>query len=219
MNTFNIQNITLGGDDLFFILGPCAIESEEFTWQMARDIKVIADKLNVPFFFKASYDKANRTAANSYRGPGPKEGCALLGAIGKELGVPVTTDIHTPEDAEIAAEHIDFLQIPAFLCRQTDLLEAAAKTGRGVNEVVNRREIVKEAAAEFFFLQEFVENNKHDARDCCEGEGAEGENGESSMGFAPCLGAFNMLGLQAHHPRNERDNLKHDNHGSGEESK
>ena len=133
MNSFQIQNITLGGDDLFFILGPCAIESEEFTWQMARDIKEIADRLGIPFFFKASYDKANRTAANSYRGPGAKEGCALLGAIGKELGIPVTTDIHTPADAEIAAEYVDFLQIPAFLCRQTDLLEAAAKTGRGIN--------------------------------------------------------------------------------------
>lgn len=133
MNTFQLQNVTLGGDELFFILGPCAIESEEFTWQMARDIKKIADRLSIPFFFKASFDKANRTSADSFRGPGPKEGCALLGAIGKELGVPVTTDIHSPEHAEIAAEHIDFLQIPAFLCRQTDLLEAAAKTGRGVN--------------------------------------------------------------------------------------
>ena len=133
MNTFNIQNVTLGGEDLFFILGPCAIETEEFTWQMARDIKVIADRLGVPFFFKASYDKANRTSADSFRGPGVKEGCALLGAIGKELNIPVTTDIHTPEQAEVAAEHVDFLQIPAFLCRQTDLLEAAAKTGRGVN--------------------------------------------------------------------------------------
>ncbi|MBK1834109.1 3-deoxy-8-phosphooctulonate synthase [Roseibacillus ishigakijimensis] len=133
MNTFQIQDITLGGGELFFILGPCAIESEDFTWQMARDIQAIAQKLAVPFVFKASYDKANRTSADSYRGPGAKAGCALLGAIGKELGVPVTTDIHTPEDAEIAAEHIDFLQIPAFLCRQTDLLEAAAKTGRAVN--------------------------------------------------------------------------------------
>lgn len=133
MNSFKIQNVTLGGDDLFFILGPCAIESEDFTWQMAHQIKAISDRLNLPFFFKASYDKANRTAADSYRGPGVKEGCALLGQIGKELGVPVTTDVHTPEDAEIAAEHIDFLQIPAFLCRQTDLLEAAAKTGRAIN--------------------------------------------------------------------------------------
>ncbi|MDP0490384.1 MAG: 3-deoxy-8-phosphooctulonate synthase [Verrucomicrobiota bacterium JB023] len=133
MNTFKIQNVTVGEGGLFFILGPCAIESDEFTWGMARDIKAIADRLDIDFIFKASFDKANRTSVSSYRGPGPREGCELLGAIGKELGVPVTTDIHTAEQAELAAEHIDFLQIPAFLCRQTDLLEAAAKTGRAVN--------------------------------------------------------------------------------------
>lgn len=130
---FNLKNVTIGGEDLFFILGPCAIESAEFTWHMARKIHEIAQELGVPYIFKASYDKANRTSGSSYRGPGVEEGCALLGEIGRELGVPVTTDIHTPEQAEIAAEHIDLLQIPAFLCRQTDLLKACAETGKAVN--------------------------------------------------------------------------------------
>lgn len=130
---FILKNVTLGGDDLFFILGPCAIESEDFTWHMAREIHKIVQELGIQFIFKASFDKANRTSVSSYRGPGPEEGCALLGAIGQELGVPVTTDIHTPEQAAFAAEHIDLLQIPAFLCRQTDLLKACAETGKAVN--------------------------------------------------------------------------------------
>jgi 2-dehydro-3-deoxyphosphooctonate aldolase (KDO 8-P synthase) len=100
---------------------------------MARSLKEICDRLDAPFFFKASYDKANRTAVDSYRGPGVAEGCRILAEIGKDLGVPVTTDIHTEQEAALAAEHIDLLQVPAFLCRQTDLLEACAKTGRPVN--------------------------------------------------------------------------------------
>lgn len=117
----------------FYILGPCGLESEEFAWDMARSIKEIADRLGIQWYFKASYDKANRTSGDAFRGPGVKEGTRILGEISKELGVPVTTDIHTPQDAAIAAETIDLLQIPAFLCRQTDLLEACAKTGRTVN--------------------------------------------------------------------------------------
>lgn len=130
---FHIGSVPVGGPAPFFILGPCALESEAFVWEMARSIHEIAIRTGIPFIFKASYDKANRTSVDSYRGPGVAEGCRILGEIGRELGVPVTTDIHTAEDAAIAAEHIDLLQIPAFLCRQTDLLEAAAKTGRAVN--------------------------------------------------------------------------------------
>ncbi len=100
---------------------------------MARAIKKICDKLTVPFFFKASYDKANRTSVKSFRGPGGQEGCRVLGEIGAALGVPVTTDVHTEAQAAFAAEHIDLLQVPAFLCRQSDLLEACAMTGRPVN--------------------------------------------------------------------------------------
>ncbi|XHR27722.1 MAG: 3-deoxy-8-phosphooctulonate synthase [Chthoniobacteraceae bacterium] len=128
-----IGNVTLGGKRPLFILGPCVIESEKFVWRMARKLKEICGEAGAQFVFKASYDKANRTSVDSFRGIPAREGCQLLATIGKELGVPVTTDIHTPEQAEIAAEYIDILQIPAFLCRQTDLIQAAAETGRVVN--------------------------------------------------------------------------------------
>ncbi len=130
---FTFHNITVGAGQPFFILGPCALESEAFAWKMARALKEITNRTGSPFVFKASFDKANRTSVSSFRGPGPKEGCRILSEISKELNVPVTTDIHTAGQAEIAGEYIDILQIPAFLCRQTDLLEAAAKTGRVIN--------------------------------------------------------------------------------------
>ena len=130
---FNIGNVPVGGPVPFFILGPCALESEPFAWEMARALKEIAGRTGIHFLFKASFDKANRTAVDSFRGPGVREGCRILGEIARELEIPVTTDIHSAEQADIAAEHIDLLQIPSFLCRQTDLLEAAAKTGRAVN--------------------------------------------------------------------------------------
>jgi 2-dehydro-3-deoxyphosphooctonate aldolase (KDO 8-P synthase) len=128
-----IRSVTIGGRQPAFILGPCVIESEKFVWRMARRIAEICRAESVPFIFKASYDKANRTSIRSYRGMGVREGCEILAAIGKELKVPVTTDVHSPAEAEIAGETIDVLQIPAFLCRQTDLLRAAAETGRVVN--------------------------------------------------------------------------------------
>jgi len=116
-----------------FVLGPCVIESEQFTHDLAADLQQMTTEAGARFVFKASYDKANRTSLKSFRGLGCREGARLLGAIGRELGVPVTTDVHSPEEAEMAAEHIDILQIPAFLCRQTDLIVAAARTGRVVN--------------------------------------------------------------------------------------
>ena len=125
--------MTLDGVAPVFILGPCVIESEDFTWELARNLKQIAEAGGYRFVFKASYDKANRTSIKSFRGPGLEEGCKLLGAIGKELGVPVTTDVHSPSDAEFAAGHVDLVQIPAFLCRQTDLIVAAANCGVPVN--------------------------------------------------------------------------------------
>lgn len=128
-----IGNVRVDGVQPFFILGPCVIESEEFVWDMARRIQAIAAPLGLRWLFKASYDKANRSAISSYRGMDCATGCRILGDIGEELGVPVTTDVHTAEEAEIAAEHIDLLQIPAFLCRQTDLIVAAGQTGRAVN--------------------------------------------------------------------------------------
>jgi 2-dehydro-3-deoxyphosphooctonate aldolase (KDO 8-P synthase) len=128
-----IRSVTIGGKQPAFILGPCVIESEKFVWRMARRIAEICRAASVPFIFKASYDKANRTSIRSYRGIGVREGCEILAAIGAELKIPVTTDVHSPAEAEIAGQTIDVLQIPAFLCRQTDLLRAAAETGRVVN--------------------------------------------------------------------------------------
>src|SRR6476619_2595824 len=125
-----IASVTLGGREPVFILGPCVIESEKFVRRMAKRIAGICDAESVQFIFKASYDKANRTSVRSFRGIGAKEGCELLASIGHELKVPVTTDVHSPAEAEIAGAWIDMLQIPAFLCRQTDLLRAAAETGR-----------------------------------------------------------------------------------------
>jgi 2-dehydro-3-deoxyphosphooctonate aldolase (KDO 8-P synthase) len=116
-----------------FILGPCVIESEKFVWRMAQKIAEICAAEDIDFIFKASYDKANRTSVRSFRGVGVREGCEILSAIGRDLQIPVTTDVHLPAEAEIAGEKIDMLQITAFLCRQTDLLHAAAKTNRAIN--------------------------------------------------------------------------------------
>ncbi len=109
------------------------IESPAFLHEVGPRVRAIADSAGVDFVFKASYDKANRSSGKSFRGVGCEEGCRLLAEVGAAIGAPVTTDIHTAEEASIAAEFVDVLQIPAFLCRQTDLIEAAAKTGRVVN--------------------------------------------------------------------------------------
>src|SRR5438309_5036690 len=128
-----IRSVTIGGRDPAFILGPCVIESEKFVRRMAQKIAKICVAEKVPFIFKASYDKANRTSVKSFRGIDAHTGCEILASIGRELKIPVTTDVHSPAEAEIAGEFIDLLQIPAFLCRQTDLLRAAAETGRAIN--------------------------------------------------------------------------------------
>jgi 2-dehydro-3-deoxyphosphooctonate aldolase (KDO 8-P synthase) len=128
-----IGQVAIGGTRPVFILGPCVIESEKFVWRMARRIAGICRAEKVDFIFKASYDKANRTSVRSFRGIAAERGCEILGQIGQELGVPVTTDVHSAKEAQIAGAKIDLLQIPAFLCRQTDLLKAAAATGRAVN--------------------------------------------------------------------------------------
>lgn len=116
-----------------FILGPCVIESEEMVREIAEKLAEYASLEGFPLVFKASYDKANRTSSESFRGPGCAEGCRLLGEVGREFGIPVTTDVHTVEEIKIAADHVDLIQIPAFLCRQTDLIRAAAESGRPVN--------------------------------------------------------------------------------------
>ena len=122
-----------GGAPLLLIAGPCVIESEDLALELARSVKAIADRVGVAYLFKASYDKANRTSIRSFRGPGLREGLRVLARVRDEVGVPILTDIHEPSHAEEAAEVADVLQIPAFLCRQTDLIVAAAKTGRAVN--------------------------------------------------------------------------------------
>lgn len=128
-----IGNVTIGGKRPAFILGPCVIESEKFVRRIAKKIAQACASENVDFIFKASYDKANRTSVRSFRGIGVREGCEILSEIGRELKIPVTTDVHSVAEAEIAGEKINMLQIPAFLCRQTDLLRAAAETGRAIN--------------------------------------------------------------------------------------
>ena len=128
-----VGSVPVDGTQPLFILGPCVIESEEFIWDVAEKLGAIANSLRLKWVFKASYDKANRSAISSYRGLGVEKGCRILAEIGAKLGVPVTTDVHSPEEAKIAAEHIDLLQIPAFLSRQTDLILTAGETGRAVN--------------------------------------------------------------------------------------
>ena len=130
---FEIGNVHVGSGELFLIAGPCVIESEAHALKMAEAISTVTCELRVPYIFKASYDKANRTSLKSFRGPGVKEGTRILRKVAETHRVPVLTDIHEPEHAEQVAEAVDVLQIPAFLCRQTDLLVAAAKTGRAIN--------------------------------------------------------------------------------------
>ena len=132
-NSFEIGPVQVGAGKLFLIAGPCVIESEAHVRRMAEAIQRIATDLGVPYIFKASYDKANRTSVTSFRGPGLVEGTRILGRLAKDTGLPVLTDVHEPGQCEIAAEAVDVLQIPAFLCRQTDLLVAAGNTGRAVN--------------------------------------------------------------------------------------
>jgi 2-dehydro-3-deoxyphosphooctonate aldolase (KDO 8-P synthase) len=137
VKTFNIQNVPVGTGELFLIAGPCVIESEKHIRTMADALQRIAADLKMPLIFKASYDKANRTSITSFRGPGMDEGLRILNAVSKENKLPVLTDVHTPQDCARVADSVDVLQIPAFLCRQTDLLiaaaEATAKTGGTVN--------------------------------------------------------------------------------------
>jgi 2-dehydro-3-deoxyphosphooctonate aldolase (KDO 8-P synthase) len=134
---FNVGAVPVGRGELFLIAGPCVLESEEHARWMAEAIQRIASDLKIPYIFKASYDKANRTSIRSFRGPGLHEGARILRAIAKDNGLPVLTDVHTPEDCSRLSDAVGdvelVMQIPAFLCRQTDLLVAAAETGRAIN--------------------------------------------------------------------------------------
>jgi len=128
-----ISNVTFGGKGLPLIAGPCVIESRAHSLEMAEAIKSITDRLNVPFIFKSSFDKANRSTVGSFRGLNMEEGLNILAEVKSEIGIPVLTDVHLPSQCQAVGKVVDILQIPAFLCRQTDLLVAAGETGKAVN--------------------------------------------------------------------------------------
>lgn len=124
----------VGLDKPFFLMaGPCVIESEEMVMEIAREMKAICDDLGIPYIFKASYDKANRTSVSSFRGPGIEKGLEILARVRETVGVPVVTDVHTEAEVHLVAKYVDVLQTPAFLCRQTDFICACARTGKPVN--------------------------------------------------------------------------------------
>ena len=127
------DKITVGNGKIFLIAGPCVIESEDLVMEVAKKMKEITDKLGINYIFKASFDKANRSSISSFRGPGIDKGLEILARVKEKYGMALATDIHEPWQCEKAKEVIDLLQIPAFLCRQTDLLVAAAETGKAVN--------------------------------------------------------------------------------------
>ncbi|HEV8486063.1 MAG TPA: 3-deoxy-8-phosphooctulonate synthase [Blastocatellia bacterium] len=130
---FKVANLDLGSGQLFLIAGPCVVESEAHALKMAEAISAITRRIDLPYIFKASYDKANRTSASGYRGPGIDEALRVLGRVRIDLGLPVLTDVHSVSQVRGAAEVADVLQIPAFLSRQTDLIVEAARSGRAVN--------------------------------------------------------------------------------------
>jgi 2-dehydro-3-deoxyphosphooctonate aldolase (KDO 8-P synthase) len=134
-------------DNFFLLAGPCVVESEELIMEVAERVSGICKKLGIPYVFKASYRKANRTSGNSFTGLGDEKAMAMLKRTGEKLSLPIVTDIHTAEEATIAANYVDILQIPAFLCRQTDLLIAAAKTGKIIN--VKKGQFVSGEAMKF----------------------------------------------------------------------
>ncbi|MEI7999208.1 MAG: 3-deoxy-8-phosphooctulonate synthase [Candidatus Omnitrophota bacterium] len=134
VRTVKINQISFGGNHPFVLIaGPCVIESKQGAFKIAKELQKITHKLKIPFVFKASYDKANRTSINSFRGPGAIEGLRVLAEIKSQFNVPILSDVHCKHEVELAAEVLDIIQIPAFLCRQTDLIIAAAKSGKVVN--------------------------------------------------------------------------------------
>lgn len=131
----------------FLIAGPCVVENDKTPFEIGRKVKAICDELGIDFIFKASFKKANRTKLNSFTGIEKEEALAIIQAVGKELGVPTITDVHESYEPAIAAKYVDYLQIPAFLCRQTDLLLAAGETGKGVN--IKKGQFVSPEAMKF----------------------------------------------------------------------
>lgn len=160
MNTIELPLLKEYNNNMFFLIaGPCVIENEEITYNTAVVLKELAGKYEIPFIFKASYRKANRSRLDSFTGIGDREGLSILQSIKKELGIPVITDIHSVPEADLAASYdIDILQIPAFLCRQTDLLEAAAQTGKYVN--IKKGQFLSPASMKFA-AEKVAYYNKH----------------------------------------------------------
>ncbi len=140
-----IQHTSTG--NFFLIAGPCIIENETMPFEIAKEIKSICDDLEIPYIFKASYKKANRSRLDSFTGIGDKKGLEIIREVGNNLGIPVLTDIHSAQEANMAAPYVDILQIPAFLCRQTELLVAAAQTGKIVN--IKKGQFLSAGAMEF----------------------------------------------------------------------
>lgn len=133
MKRIKLRNFEIGGDKLTIMAGPCAIESQDILNRTAEKLKEITEKLGINYIFKSSFDKANRSSITSFRGPGLEKGLEMLAKVKSEFDLPIVTDIHNPNQAAVVAGVADVLQIPAFLCRQTDLLVAAAKTGKIIN--------------------------------------------------------------------------------------
>ena len=133
MKIIKLRDFEIGGDKLTILAGPCAAESQEILDETAKTLKEITTKLGINFVFKSSFDKANRSSIHSYRGPGLEKGLEMLQSVKEKFDLPIVTDIHTPDQAEPVSKVADILQIPAFLCRQTDFLLASAKTGKIVN--------------------------------------------------------------------------------------
>ncbi|MGA8876469.1 MAG: 3-deoxy-8-phosphooctulonate synthase [Candidatus Korobacteraceae bacterium] len=164
LSSFQVGSVTIGGGELFLIAGPCVIESQSHALKMAEAISAIARQKKLPYIFKASYDKANRTSIRSFRGPGLEEGLRILRKVREQTKVPVLTDVHEAADVPRVAESVDVIQIPAFLCRQTDLLVAAGKSGVAVNikkgqfvspwDMRHAVEKVRDAGSERVFLTE-----------------------------------------------------------------
>jgi len=131
--SFDIESVRIGGAPLFLIAGPCVLESEDIADRICGTVKTITDRLGIGYIFKSSYDKANRQSIGSFRGPGIGKGLEIFARLRERYGIPVLTDVHSPEEARKAGEVVDVLQIPAFLCRQTDLAVTCGETGRPVS--------------------------------------------------------------------------------------
>ena len=197
---FDIASVSVGRGRLFLIAGPFVIESERHARTLAESIQRIASGLDLPFVFKASYDKANRTSIRSFRGPGLAEGAQILRGIARDTGLPVLTDVHTPEDcARLSDAAGDFelvLQIPAFLCRQTDLLIAAAGTGRAIN--IKKGQFV--APADMRHAVEKVRESGNDRVSLCERGASFGYNNlVVDMRGLPTMRAFAPVVFDATH--------------------